>query len=580
MTQDNILKSFQATGVWPMDAEVILKRFYNTNSEQDEASRLGQHVDNKARLEARRLEASLHSLQVQNELLHYENDGLLQAAKGQKKHKTKSKTMDLQRRKEYHGGAVFWSPRKLREARAREATKRHEAEREQLQKTHDRELKAAAKLYQKRQAEAAKVAQQHAAEERKMAKKAKAEELAAARALKKLQRDAATAQKSHDTSNTPKRKASHKAGNNTAKRRREQKDRDTEQLQQQKAAAIQAREDSKLIKAREIDARRRARAEAKLLREKKRTDEAAERAARQAARKAAKRLQQTIKTSQKSKKKSLQARTKPKPKKSIEAFIVDWIIEEDTRSLPPSHARVREMATRILRLGGDHEPLGQRWISSFLARQPRVASIVGRSIDTLRAEAASPAQILAFLELFYRTRIELNIRVEDIWNMNETGIALGVCTNSQVVARAGKRKAYVKTPGDHEWVSILETISATGQKLRCIVIFKGQSLQTTWFPSSSVPDWLYTTSKNGWTSHEIGIEWLRCIFIPDTQPHGDQWRILILDGHGSHVDIEFMLLCRQHRIWTIYLPPHASHLLTPLISSRLSSPTASRPSSF
>ncbi|PZD23764.1 CENPB domain containing protein, partial [Pyrenophora tritici-repentis] len=180
-----------------------------------------------------------------------------------------------------------------------------------------------------------------------------------------------------------------------------------------------------LIKAREIDARRRARAEAKLLREKKRTDEAAERAARQAARKAAKRLQQTIKTSQKSKKKSLQARTKPKPKKSIEAFIVDWIIEEDTRSLPPSHARVREMATRILRLGGDHEPLGQRWISSFLARQPRVASIVGRSIDTLRAEAASPAQILAFLELFYRTRIELNIRVEDIWNMNETGIALG-----------------------------------------------------------------------------------------------------------------------------------------------------------
>jgi hypothetical protein len=121
---------------------------------------------------------------VQNELLHHENDGLLQAAKGQKKHKTKSKTMDLQQRKEYHGGAIFWSPRKLREARARETTKRHEAKREQLQKTRDRGLKAAAKLYQKRQAEAAKVAQQHAAEERKIAKKAIAEELAAVRALK------------------------------------------------------------------------------------------------------------------------------------------------------------------------------------------------------------------------------------------------------------------------------------------------------------------------------------------------------------------------------------------------------------
>ena len=25
-----------------------------------------------------------------------------------------------------------------------------------------------------------------------------------------------------------------------------------------------------------------------------------------------------------------------------------------------------------------------------------------------------------------------------------------------------------------------------------------------------------------------------------------------------------MLLCRQHRIWTLYLPPHASHVLQPL----------------
>jgi hypothetical protein len=247
-----------------------------------------------------------------------------------------------------------------------------------------------------------------------------------------------------------------------------------------------------------------------------------------------------------------------------EAFVVDWILEEDARSLPLSHARVREMATRILILGGDHQPLGQRWISSFLTRQPRVSSIVGRSIDTLRAEAATPAQILAFLELFHRTRIELNIRVEDIWNMDETGIALGVCTNSQVIARAGKRKAYIKTPGDREWVSILETISAAGQKLRCMVIFKGKSLQTTWFSSNFVPDWLYTTSENGWTSHLIGSEWLKRIFIPDTQPNGNQWRLLILDGHGSHVDIEFMILCRQHKIWVIYLPAHASHVLQPL----------------
>jgi hypothetical protein len=135
MTQDNILKSFQATGVWPMDADVILQRFNNRISEQDKDSKLGQHGDgdswrelrkifdaavaDKAKVEAQRLEASLRSLQTKNELLHHENDGLTRALEAKKKHKTKSKTMDLQQRKEYHGGTVFWSPRKLREARAR-----------------------------------------------------------------------------------------------------------------------------------------------------------------------------------------------------------------------------------------------------------------------------------------------------------------------------------------------------------------------------------------------------------------------------------------------------------------------------
>lgn len=145
-----------------------------------------------------------------------------------------------------------------------------------------------------------------------------------------------------------------------------------------------------------------------------------------------------------------------------EDFLVDWILNEDSRAQPPSHARVQEMATRILHICGDHDPLGKRWIQSFLSRQPRVASIVGRSIKAARAGAASPERIRAFLELFERTRIELGIQLSDIWNMEETGTALGVCTNTRVIAQAGKRKAYIKALGNCEWVSSIKTISAVG----------------------------------------------------------------------------------------------------------------------
>ena len=60
--------------------------------------------------------------------------------------------------------------------------------------------------------------------------------------------------------------------------------------------------------------------------------------------------------------------------------------------------------------------------------------------------------------------------------MDETGVALGVCTNARVLASSSKKKAYVKSPEDREWVSIIETVSATGAKLQCLVIFKGKHL--------------------------------------------------------------------------------------------------------
>lgn len=42
------------------------------------------------------------------------------------------------------------------------------------------------------------------------------------------------------------------------------------------------------------------------------------------------------------------------------------------------------------------------------------------------------------------------------------------------------------------------------------------------------------------------------------------YRLLILDGHGSHATAEFDHFCTQNKIIPLYLPPHSSHLLQPL----------------
>jgi hypothetical protein len=92
MTRKLALKSFDSTGIWPKDPDVILKRFDDKEQEEAaEASRLtgsdGCHMERLVRAavsdrtadESKKLFETLHSLAVQNELLHDENSGLREA---------------------------------------------------------------------------------------------------------------------------------------------------------------------------------------------------------------------------------------------------------------------------------------------------------------------------------------------------------------------------------------------------------------------------------------------------------------------------------------------------------------------
>ena len=149
--------------------------------------------------------------------------------------------------------------------------------------------------------------------------------------------------------------------------------------------------------------------------------------------------------------------------------------------------------------------------------------------------------------------------------MDESGIALGLCTNSVRLGDASKKKTLIQSPEDREWVSIMESISALGRSIPPLVIFKGKHIQTSWFHHDEVPDWVYTTSKNGWIANRIVFNWLTKVFIPETKPSGDKdARLLILDGYRSHHTTEFLWECKINNIWLVFLPPHSTHVLQPL----------------
>ena len=78
-----------------------------------------------------------------------------------------------------------------------------------------------------------------------------------------------------------------------------------------------------------------------------------------------------------------------------------------------------------------------------------------------------------------------------------------------------------------------------------------------------MPDFLYTSSENGWTSNAIAVEWLHRVFLSETDTDG-ALRLLLLDNHGSHIMIQFMKICWENNVTIFYLIPYSSYVLQPL----------------
>src|SRR5450432_4940930 len=88
---------------------------------------------------------------------------------------------------------------------------------------------------------------------------------------------------------------------------------------------------------------------------------------------------------------------------------------------------------------------------------------------------------------------------------------------------------------------------------------------STWYTEDLPLDWTIGVSANGWTDDKLGLIWLQNVFEKHTAPRTKGvYRLLILDGHGSHGTPEFDLFAKEHSIITLCMLPHSSHLLQPL----------------
>ena len=164
---------------------------------------------------------------------------------------------------------------------------------------------------------------------------------------------------------------------------------------------------------------------------------------------------------------------------------------------------------------------------------------------------------------------EYEIRPENTYNMDEKGFLIGVLQKTKRVWSKSTEIRGAGQDGNREWITIVATVCMDGSSLPPTVIYQSDSgnLQDAWLEDFSSEDVFFTTSPNGWTSNSLAINWLTEVFDRHTKGkarQGRDWRLLLLDGHGSHMTMEFLEWCSLHRILVAIYLPHLTHRLQPL----------------
>ena len=76
--------------------------------------------------------------------------------------------------------------------------------------------------------------------------------------------------------------------------------------------------------------------------------------------------------------------------------------------------------------------------------------------------------------------LEYNIDLDDIFNMDEKGIMLGLFNKVKVIVPKDELQHFTIEPTNWEWVSLIECIGANGKVLKPWIIFKCKQIPLAW----------------------------------------------------------------------------------------------------
>lgn len=198
----------------------------------------------------------------------------------------------------------------------------------------------------------------------------------------------------------------------------------------------------------------------------------------------------------------------------------------------------------------------EKWWRGFKGRHPDISLRRPDQLDRGRTRMANENVVREYFELLDTVIKEADLQGKPhlIFNCDETAIDLNKSTQ-KVIVPVRQKHAYLRGIGSTQHISVHCCINAAGHTLPPMIIFSGG------FPGgpynrNGPEDALYATSDS-----ELYLAWFEKIFLKYTP---DTTRLLLQDGHASHINIKLIDKAIENNVVLMCLPPHTTHLLQSL----------------
>lgn len=187
-----------------------------------------------------------------------------------------------------------------------------------------------------------------------------------------------------------------------------------------------------------------------------------------------------------------------------------------------------------------------------------------QNISENRAAACSKKVVDNFFDLLTRKCEELNLKnkPKNIFNVDETGFMCSPGNKKMFFRRGSSIVEKIGLNNDKTMYTVQVCCDASGEFLPFYILFKSIKLWGGW--CNGGPDnCYYNCSTSGWMERPHFFEWFQKVFVTHCESIEGP-KLLILDGHASHINPTLVELAIEKNIHLLCLPAHTSHLLQPL----------------